>query len=346
MKPKFLKVGKMKVNLVWFDSLGAKSMCTFVCTPDIKILIDPGASIMQPSFPLSKRKKDILRRRALDTIEKFARNCEIIIITHYHYDHHFLPTKRKDFYRSKKIFIKDPNKWINRSQFFRARKFIKRLCKLRKINPQKIFTPPQKVEFIDPVENLKYPQVEKNIVVQGKRWLEDLHKLWSESLHIKENLEELNVCFADNKKVSFGNTKIVFSPPLFHGAEYQRLGWVIMVTIIYKNHKILFTSDIQGPIIKDYAYKIIDINPDLLIMDGPSTYLVGYLLSMKDLKRAKENLSLILRNTKTPLIIYDHHLTRDLDYKKKLEEEFEEAKNSNKKLLSAGEFLGIDLSGI
>ncbi|RKX44326.1 MAG: MBL fold metallo-hydrolase, partial [Thermotogae bacterium] len=42
---------------VWFDSLGAKSACVLVKTPDISVIIDPGIAIMQPSFPASEEEK-------------------------------------------------------------------------------------------------------------------------------------------------------------------------------------------------------------------------------------------------------------------------------------------------
>ena len=48
---------KIIIEPVWFDSLGAKSSCTLVETPDVKILIDPGIVAMQPSFPASDAKK-------------------------------------------------------------------------------------------------------------------------------------------------------------------------------------------------------------------------------------------------------------------------------------------------
>ena len=48
---KFMFMEKITIKPVWFDSLGAKSSCMLVKTPDVKILIDPGIAAMQPSFP-------------------------------------------------------------------------------------------------------------------------------------------------------------------------------------------------------------------------------------------------------------------------------------------------------
>ena len=38
-----ITIGKIRVHLVWFDSMGAKSSCLLIETPDVKILVDPGA---------------------------------------------------------------------------------------------------------------------------------------------------------------------------------------------------------------------------------------------------------------------------------------------------------------
>ena len=67
----------MKFKLIWFDSLGAKSSAVFVET-DTKILIDPEASAMHPSFPASKVKKLYWREKARAEIRKYAKmNMEI-----------------------------------------------------------------------------------------------------------------------------------------------------------------------------------------------------------------------------------------------------------------------------
>ncbi len=49
-----MNLSHIRLDPIWFDSLGAKSMCTLVETPDVSVLIDPGAAIMHPSFPLVK----------------------------------------------------------------------------------------------------------------------------------------------------------------------------------------------------------------------------------------------------------------------------------------------------
>ena len=102
----------------------------------------------------------------------------------------------------------------------------------------------------------------------------------------------------------------------------------------------MFSSDLQGPEIEDYAAWIIDENPDFLVLDGPPTYLFGYMLNRINLNRAVENLCWIISETKTPTIIYDHHLLRDAKYRERVSRVYDIAKRKNKSVITAAEFLG------
>lgn len=111
---------KIQVKPIWFDSLGAKSACTLVKTPDVTLLIDPGAAEMQPSYPLSWVGKVKYLLQARRAIQRAARQADWVIISHYHYDHHtLLSTSSGDggLYRGKIVWAKDPNQWINESQW-------------------------------------------------------------------------------------------------------------------------------------------------------------------------------------------------------------------------------------
>nr|MDO8097611.1 MBL fold metallo-hydrolase [Candidatus Njordarchaeota archaeon] len=118
---------RLKFEILWFDSLGAKSSSVLVETPDVAILIDPGASGMQPGFPMSKLKKAFYRLRALRRISGAAHRARAVVISHYHYDHFcHLGVKSIDsasLYRGKHVIVKDPNQFVNLSQWMRAREF-------------------------------------------------------------------------------------------------------------------------------------------------------------------------------------------------------------------------------
>jgi predicted metallo-beta-lactamase superfamily hydrolase len=70
------------------------------------------------------------------------------------------------------------------------------------------------------------------------------------------------------------------------------------------------------------------------------TYMFGYLLNRINLNRAVENATEIVRKIDAELIIYDHHLPRDRKFRERTEKVWNTAKEANKKVMTAAEFLG------
>ena len=81
----------------------------------------------------------------------------------------------------------------------------------------------------------------------------------------------------------------------------------------------------------------------MLILDGPMTYMFGYLLNRINLNRAVENAAEIVREIDAELIIYDRHLPREREFRERTEKVWEVAKEENKKVMTAAEFLGKEL---
>jgi len=336
-------------KLVWFDSLGAKSACTLVETPDISILIDAGAAEMQPGFPASKELKRKWLSEARRAIKDASRKADVIVISHYHYDH-FTDFDR-DLYEGKVILVKNPNNYINDSQRKRAEKFYNNLVKaFGGKSLEKVLEPPRKMNYPDPLESLPlassrdygdYSERKRELLELGRRWFRRRVEEWNSAPVIPEvNFENCKVKFADSKTFRRGNTLIRFSGPQFHGIEYARVGWVISIEIIYENEKFIHTSDLEGPVIEDQAEWIIRENPRILIVDGPSTYLIPYMLNLINLRRAIENMKRIIRNTNPEVIIYDHHLPREPRYRERVKEVYELASMEKKEVLTAAEYLG------
>ena len=128
---------------------------------------------------------------------------------------------------------------------------------------------------------------------------------------------ECNIVYCDDSIHSLGRVKLCFSPPFPHGPPGTRLGYTIMVTAI-EDKTILFSSDVQGPVDYHAAQYIIKQHPDIIIVDGPPTYLLGWRFSQKNLRKAEHHLMKIMEQTDSRLIL-DHHLLRDLGYKTKLQ---------------------------
>ncbi len=144
---------------------------------------------------------------------------------------------------------------------------------------------------------------------------------------------------ADSKCFVFSKTKLCFSNPVPHGVN-SRLGYVIEVLVDNGLGKVLYTSDVEGPVLNEQVEFIMKHKPDILVVDGPLTYMLGYKFSMRDLEASIRNLKKIISNLKGKTIILDHHLLRDRDYKNRLHEVYEYAKIFNVRLITAAEFLG------
>ena len=77
----------MDVRLVAFESLGVRSMCTHIETPDISLLIDPSVACHDRHGlkPHPREYALLLRKRA--EILRLAKDADIIVTSHYHLDH-------------------------------------------------------------------------------------------------------------------------------------------------------------------------------------------------------------------------------------------------------------------
>lgn len=127
----------MKIIPLAFESLGVRSMCTFVKT-DQGILIDPGTSIAPKRFNLPPSQDEIKAlKKSREKIIEYSKKSSIITISHYHHDH-FTPFESNNYlesssriakkiYSGKKLFLKNPDSNINKNQSSRAKKLLKNL---------------------------------------------------------------------------------------------------------------------------------------------------------------------------------------------------------------------------
>jgi predicted metallo-beta-lactamase superfamily hydrolase len=264
----------MKVIPLSSDSLGVRSMATYVETKDCKILIDPSAALGPKRYGLPPHQKELEALSITKTkIAKIAKECNILTISHYHYDHYDPDEK---FYKGKKVFAKNIDKNINKSQTQRGKDF-------------------------------------------------------------KETIKDFcELIYCDDSEYGIGNTKIIFSPPFFHGPENVRLGYVIMTTVEDGEKRILHASDVQGPVTKNATDYIIRQKPDLLIMDGPPTIFLGWKFSMQNLEDASNNLVKIIEKLNCDILL-DHHLLRDIKYSEVFPEPYDVGKERVK---TFAEYLG------
>jgi predicted metallo-beta-lactamase superfamily hydrolase len=120
---------KIRVVPLAAESLGVRSMCTYVETPDIRILLDAGVSLCPNRFglpPHANEFKAIMAARK--KIAEAAAKAEVVTISHYHYDH-YTPCfedwlvnwtepeeTAKQIYQDKIVLAKNPREDVNFSQ--------------------------------------------------------------------------------------------------------------------------------------------------------------------------------------------------------------------------------------
>ena len=114
----------MKFVPISSDSLGVRSLSVYVETRDLKMIIDPSAALGPSRYGLPPHPKEIeALERTKKEIERIAKDCDLFVISHYHYDHY---DPEAEFFEGKRIFAKDIEKNINASQKSRGKEFKER----------------------------------------------------------------------------------------------------------------------------------------------------------------------------------------------------------------------------
>lgn len=269
----------MKMIPIAADSLGTRSMATFVGTEDCKILIDPGVALGPYRYRLPPHPTEIERMNEhWAKIKGYADKSDVLIVTHYHYDHH--DPGEPELYEDKNVFLKHSTEKINKSQEKRASYFLAQLGDL-----------PKRLEY------------------------------------------------SDGREFTFGGTVIRFSKPVFHGTN-DKLGYVTEVSIREGDSCFVHTSDVEGPSIEDQAGFILEEKPDVLYLDGPLSYMLGFRYSQASLQYSVKNMVKIIEETPVEKFIIDHHFLRDLKWKERIEGAFGAAKSKGIEILTAAEFSG------
>jgi len=126
----------MRVMPLASESLGVRSLATFVEASGLKILIDPGVALGPRRYGLPPAEIELetlqqMRRK----LQGYARRADVVTISHYHYDHHtpFFESLyessseafAREIYTGRLLFIKHPQEDINFSQRKRAWAFLK-----------------------------------------------------------------------------------------------------------------------------------------------------------------------------------------------------------------------------
>jgi predicted metallo-beta-lactamase superfamily hydrolase len=164
----------MKIIPISSDSLGVRSMATYVETKDCKILIDPSAALGPKRYGLPPHKKELeALSKTKNKISELAEKCNILTISHYHYDHY---DPDEVFYKGKNVFAKDISKNINKSQTQRGtdfKKTVENVCKLTYCDNTEHIFDDTKVTFSPPFfhgpENVRLGYVIMTTIDDGEK---------------------------------------------------------------------------------------------------------------------------------------------------------------------------------
>ncbi len=283
----------LRIVPIGFESMGVRSMCTFVETPDVRVLIDAGVALGPRFRKLPHPREYQARNECRARIREYASKADVILVSHYHNDHHtpnYTETvwlgssaeEAEQIYRDKTVLVKDIRNAINFNQRRRGwmfQQFVKR--------------------------------------IGGKCEV------------------------ADGKTFEYGATKIKISAPVPHGEERTELGWVVMATLESEDKRILYTSDVQGPMSKVTTRLILKEKPNFAILGGPPTYLEGLKVEKASIRGGIENATRIAG--RIPELVVEHHVLRSAEWENQTKPVRDEGARVGHKVMTAAEYLGVPL---
>ncbi len=122
-----MQLGEIEIEPLAAESLGVRSFCTLVKTPDIRLVLDPSAALaMRERLEPHPIEYQILIK-SLERIFVESRKADVLSISHYHYDHvrpgftdfRYNLSSREELQRlfdGKTVLAKDNRENINPSQ--------------------------------------------------------------------------------------------------------------------------------------------------------------------------------------------------------------------------------------
>ena len=122
-----MQLGNIKIIPLAAESLGVRSMATYLETKDVRIVLDPSASLSRRFWLLPHPLEYERLKQSLNLISEYVERANILFISHYHYDH-YVPgftnytfnfsseQLSKNIVHNKIVYAKDNKNHINYSQ--------------------------------------------------------------------------------------------------------------------------------------------------------------------------------------------------------------------------------------
>ena len=267
----------LKITPLAAESMGIRSMATFVESKKIRLLIDPGACVTDQRFDLPPHPLETWRLEKLhDRIQSFFKSAQAIIITCFHDDH--ITESFASLYKGKILFIQNPNNHITADCRKKAFRFLNRVKGL-----------------------------------------------------------PLDIIYMDNRAFELGDLCIHFSKPNACGHEDKK-GTCIPLAVTWKDDSFVYSSHIAGAFNKKGLSWIISKRPTFLYLDGPGT-------AMKSRDRSAlphffNFMKQLLNEAPPKILLLDHHVLRDVNWRKNMEPLYKMAADQKVKLQTAAEYRG------
>lgn len=173
-----------------------------------------------------------------------------------------------------------------------------------------------------------YKKMHRSGYVRGKRF---------DSV-VKEYARD--VIFSYGEEYKFGSIRVETSPLVWHGEVNSKVGKVQMIFIKKGKNSYLFGSDAQNLYDPKAMEWFIEKNPEIATIDGYPTIFIGWRFSSKKFNESKINLTNAINKTKVRIVVLDHHILRDIDYKEKIADVISSCKKTN--IVTAAEYLGLE----
>jgi Predicted hydrolase of the metallo-beta-lactamase superfamily len=141
--------------------------------------------------------------------------------------------------------------------------------------------------------------------------------------------------YVDGKSYRFGRTTLTASPPLPHGPEGARTGFVVAFVVEDGEERLLYMPDVQGPANDAALGFALNAAPTIAVVGGPPIYLnnVEWATGVSNLERLASASGL-------RTLVVAHHALRDLDWKTRLAPVFEAASRSGVRVETYAGLLG------
>lgn len=145
--------------------------------------------------------------------------------------------------------------------------------------------------------------------------------------------------YADGRTFAFGGTSLAVSPPLPHGPEGSRTGFVIAFLVAEGDERLLYMPDVQGPANEAALQFALSAKPTIAVVGGPPLYLQRN-YPMEAVELGVRNLVRLIESPGLDTLVIAHHSLRDLDWRGGLAEVFKRASERGVRASTYAELLG------